>query len=154
MSDKDEPLEKGKALDISGLPLPGQAFTQFDNPGAEPNRNEPQNAFKEEEDRDESYMHDYTRDEKERLGPLMEGYVANKDDEQWSAGLQDEQNELDDKSKEGLYPEIQPLHIDVLSKVAANEDDPDFVLKPDTVDYVNEEPAEAAEFIDETGDAS
>ena len=68
----------------------------------------------------------------------LEGYIANKADDQWSPGLQDEENVPDDNSNEGLYPEIQPLHIDPLSKVAGEEDNPDFSLRPDTVDEITD----------------
>ena len=155
MSDKDKPLQKGKALDISGVPLPGgQSFIQIDNPCVEPNRDEPMNAFREGEIDAEEYAHDYVRDEQKRLGSLMEGYVANKDDEQWSVGLQDEENEPDDNSSEGLFAEIQPLHIDPLSAAVAGEDDADISLRPDTVDDLVDDFTEDVEFTDETGDPS
>lgn len=154
MSDKDKPLEKGKGMELSGVPLPSGQFSQLDNPSAEPNRVEPVNAFKEEEDYDDSYARDYIREESERLGPLNGGYIANKDDQEWSPGIEDEENEPDDASDEALFPEIQPLHIDVLSKVVANEDDPDISLRPDTIDEISDDFTEDVEFLDETGEAS
>jgi len=131
MSSKGKGRQTGKGLSISGIPLPG-GFSQEETPSAEPNREEPANAFKEAEDIDDSYGRDYIRDETDRLGPALGGYVANKADEQWSVGLEDEANEPEDLSDEGLLPEIQPLHIDPRS--LGEDDNLDMMLRPDTID--------------------
>jgi hypothetical protein len=137
MSSKGKGRQKGKGLNISGIPLGGAGFSQEETPSAEPNREEPVNAFREVDDNDDSYARDYIRDESARLGPALGGYVANKADEQWSVGLEDEANEPEDLSDEGMLPEIQPLHIDPNSP--GEDDSLDLMLRPDTIDSESED---------------
>lgn len=133
MTFKRKGREKGKAMEVSGIPLSG-TISQVENPSVEPNRDEPRNAFREDSDTDESYTHDYIRDEEERLGNLAGGYVANKADETWSDGLRDEANEPDLFDGEGMFPEIQPLHVDMEDDQPGEEDTLDMVLRPDNIE--------------------
>lgn len=122
---------KGKANDISGIPLPG-AIPQVEGQSVEPNRDEPEAAFQVNSDSEkaENFAHDYFDDEEERLGNLEAPFVANKDDEEWSDGLADEENENDDMSDDGLLPETQPLHVDPSVNNVGQDDDADVVLRP------------------------
>ncbi|HEY9732195.1 MAG TPA: hypothetical protein V6C89_09790 [Drouetiella sp.] len=122
---------KGKALDISGIPLPGTIAQMDGAQTVESNREEPDVSFKEETP--DNVGHTYFTDEEARLGNLEMPYVNNKADEKWSEGLADECNEADDDDDEGLLPETQPLHVDVMSGDAKG-DNPDVVLRPDNVE--------------------
>lgn len=122
---------KGKANDISGIPLPG-TLTQIEGRSIEPNRDEPNNAFKLDEP-DQEFGHDYFNDEEERLGNLDGPFVANKSNEQWSDGIADEANEADDADDEGLLPETQPLHVEVRPGLG-EDDNYDTALNPDNVE--------------------
>lgn len=122
---------KGKALDVSGIPLQ-QAITQIDGPQTvETNREEPDVSFKDETP--ENVGHTYFTDEEARLGNLEMPYVGNKVDEKWSEGIADECNEEDDDDDEGLLPETQPLHVELLSG-EGESDNPDVMLRPDNVE--------------------
>jgi hypothetical protein len=122
---------KGKALDISGIPLPG-TITQVEGQTVETNREEGLSPFK--HDTKENYGHDYFDDETERLGDLDKPFVANKDDRTWSDGIADEANEqTDEDDDEGLLPETQPLHVDLMTETGA-DDDANTVLRPDNVE--------------------
>lgn len=136
MTFKRKGREKGKAMEISGIPLSG-TMSQVENPAVEPNREEPVNAFREADDNDESYARDYIRDEEERIGARLDGYISNKADESWSDGLQDEANEPEDLSHEGMFPEIQPLHLDVSDQ--GEDDSMDVVLRPDTIEQQSDD---------------
>ncbi len=121
---------KGKANHVSGIPLPG-TIAQVEGQSAEPNRDEPQGAFKTESG--ENYAHDYFNDEEERLGNLEEPFVANKSDQVWSDGIADEENEVDEGDDEGLLPETQLLHVDLQTEVG-DDDNQNLMLRPDNVD--------------------
>ncbi|HEY9679305.1 MAG TPA: hypothetical protein V6C76_14960 [Drouetiella sp.] len=121
---------KGKANDISGIPLPG-TLAQIEGQSIEPNRDEPPGAFKTETP--ENDRRNYFDDEEERLGNLETPFVANKADDQWSEGLEDEENEFDDRSDDGLFPETQPLHVSQSPEGGA-DDSEDMVLRPTQID--------------------
>lgn len=122
---------KGKALDVSGIPLQ-QTITQIDGAQTvETNREEPDVSFKSETP--ENVGHTYFTDEESRLGNLEMPYVSNKVNEKWSDGIADECNEEDEDDDEGLLPETQPLHVDLLSG-DGEADNPDVVLRPDNVE--------------------
>jgi hypothetical protein len=121
---------KGKANDVSGIPLPG-AIPQVEGQSVEPNRDEPQGAFKTEST--DNYAHDYFDDEEDRLGNLQAPYTANKADQEWSDGIKDEENEDDARDDEGLFPETQPLHVDPMTETGA-DDNADVMLRPTQVD--------------------
>lgn len=122
---------KGKALDISGIPLQ-QTITQIDSTQTvETNRKEPDVSF--EQETPDNVGHTYFTDEEARLGNLELPYVGNKADEKWSDGIADECNEEDDDDDEGLLPETQPLHVDLMSGDGA-PDNADVVLRPDNVE--------------------
>lgn len=126
---------KGRGNAVSGIPLAG-AFTQIQGQSVEPNREERLDAFK-TDGTGENYAHDYFDDEEERLGDLEQPYVANKDDQNWSEGLQDEanmdENANDVEGQEGVLPELQPLHLDYTVK-GGQDDDQDMMLRPDNID--------------------
>lgn len=122
---------KGKAISISGIPMPG-GLVQVEGQSVEPNRDEDQGAFR-RDDRGENYARDYFDDEEERLGDLDGPYIVNKDDHQWSDGLKDEENEEDLGDDEAILPETQPLHID-LALEAGLEYSLEVVLSPDNID--------------------
>jgi len=122
---------KGKANSISGIPMPG-VLIQLQGQSVETNRDEEEGAFR-RDDRGENYARDYFDDEEERLGDLDGPYIVNKDDQQWSDGLKDEENDEDLGDDEAILPESQPLHID-LALEAGMEDSLDLVLHPDNID--------------------
>ncbi len=123
---------KGKALDVSGIPLPN-TIVQVDGQTVETNREEPSVSFKSETR--ENVGHTYFSDEEERLGNIEEPFVNNKADQKWSEGLADESNldEDDNDDDECLLPETQPLHVDPLS-ANGEDDDAELVLRPDNVE--------------------
>lgn len=122
---------KGKALDISGIPLAG-TITQLDGAQTvETNREEPGVSFINETP--ENVGHTYFSDEEARLGNLEMPYVNNKSDEKWSDGIADECNQEEEDDDEGLLPETQPLHVDLMSG-GGKGDNPDIVLRPDNVE--------------------
>ncbi len=125
---------KGKGNAVSGIPMAG-GFTQIQGQSVEPNREERIDAFK-TDGTGENYAHDYFDDEEARLGDLNEPYVANKDDQHWSDGLQDEanmdENANDVEGQEGVLPELQPLHLDYTS--GGQDDSVDTMLRPDNID--------------------
>jgi hypothetical protein len=137
MSRKNNGREKGKGMATSGIPLSG-GISQIENTSVESNRFEAKNAFKEGEETIDTrdYAHrDYISDEEDRIGTVSDAYIANKDDEEWSDGLEDEANLPDDFSDEALYPEIQPLHVDLGATAGlGKDDDMNMVLRPDTMD--------------------
>jgi hypothetical protein len=141
MSRKAQGRQKGKGLPVSGIPLAG-VISQVEESSAEPNRIEALNAFHEDQEAADPRPYDqrdYIGDEQDRLGN-SDMYIANKDDEQWSEGLEDEANIADDSSDEGMFPEIQPLHIDLASTAGLGEDDNlNVILRPDTVDDAGED---------------
>lgn len=124
---------KGKALDVSGIPLQNTIAQVDSAQTVETNRKEPDVSFKEETP--ENVGHTYFTDEEERLGNLEAPYVSNKANDKWSDGLSDESNPdiIDEDNDEGLLPETQPLHVDVAS-VMSGTDDADIVLRPDNVE--------------------
>jgi hypothetical protein len=125
---------QGKANSVSGIPMPG-TIVQVQGKSVEPNRTEPDNPFN-TEGTGENYARDYFDDESERLGNLEDGYVAEKGDQNWSAGLQDEENAdenaVDADDNEGLLPETQPLHLGYDARFGADEDE--LTLRPDNLD--------------------
>jgi hypothetical protein len=139
MSRKKTGREKGKGLSVSGIPF-GGAISQIEEGSAEPNRIEATNAFKEDQEASDSRAYDkrdYIGDEVDNLGNA-DVFIANKDDEVWSDGLEDEANIPlfeDDGSDQGLFPEIQPLHVDLASTAGLGGDDNlNVILRPDTID--------------------
>jgi hypothetical protein len=121
---------KGKANDVTGIPLPG-TIPQVEGQSVEPNREEPQGSFKTESA--ENYAHDYFDDQEDCLGDLEAPYTANKDDQRWSDGIKDEENEEDVSGDEGLFSETQPLHVDQTNEIGA-DDNADVMLRPTQVD--------------------
>ncbi len=100
---------KGKALDVSGIPMPN-TIVQIEGQTVETNREEPNVSFKSETP--ENVGHTYFSDEEKRLSDL-ERAVVTKADQKWSEGLADESNEEDEDDDEGLLPETQPLHVEI-----------------------------------------
>ncbi len=125
---------QGKANSVSGIPMPG-TIVQVQGKSVEPNRKEPDKPFK-IDGTGENYARDYFDSESERLGNLEDGYVAEKGDQNWSSGLQDEENvdenAVDTDDSEGLLPECQPLHLANDARFGADEDE--LTLRPDNLD--------------------
>jgi hypothetical protein len=134
---------KGKGIATSGIPLAG-GISQIDESSVETNNFEAKNAFKEDQDMPDPRPYDqrdFIGDEEEQMGDRSNTYIANKDDEEWSEGMEDECNLPDIltgealDAEEGLFPETEPLHIDLgASAGLGDDDDADMILRPDTMD--------------------
>jgi hypothetical protein len=141
MSGKDK--SKGKGIPTSGIPLPG-GISQMEDSSVETNNFEAANAFKEDQDMADPRPYDqrdFIGDEEEQMGDRSNTFIANKDDEEWSDGMEDECNlpdiltGEDADAEEGLFPETGPLHIDLGATAGIGEDDDaDMILRPDTMD--------------------
>jgi hypothetical protein len=153
MSRKDKGREKGKGMATSGIPLSGGGISQIEDTSVETNNFEAANAFK--EDRDESDdrpydKRDFIGDQEEQMNDGSGPFIANKDDEEWSEGMEDEANLPDpllnesDDEDEALFPETEPLHVDLSSTAGLGGDDSlDMVLRPDTIDNQPDTTADA-----------
>lgn len=127
---------------IEGIPLKGD-LPQVKG-SAVPNRDE-SFTLANPQGEQEPYTVDYFDAETAELGDPKAPYVADKEDEQWSAGLADEENSgdesfeaLDAESVEAMYPETQPLHVE--GDVAEQSDDEfaDVELHPDNIQRITE----------------
>jgi|GEM_PF-6881950 len=136
MKHKNQGRDKGKGMAISGIPLAG-GMSQVDNTSVETNRFEDRNAFHEGDDvadvRDFEHR-DYIGDQKEADEDVDAMVIASKDNNEWSEGMEDEANPTEDYSEEALFPESQPLHIDLASTTGLGQDDLAFPLQPSTMD--------------------
>ena len=143
MSRKTQGREKGKGMATSGIPL-SDGISQMEDTSVETNEFEAANAFKEDQDLPDPRPYDkrdFIGDEEEQMGNNSQGFIANKDDEEWSDGLEDECNlpdiltGQDIDAEEGLFPETEPLHMDLGATAGLGEDDDaDMILRPDTMD--------------------
>ena len=144
MSRKDTGRQKGKGMATSGIPLSGGGISQFEDTSVETNNFEAANAFKEDQDDvdDRPYdKRDFIGDEEEQMGGASGAFLANKDDEEWSEGMEDECNLPDPllnetaDEEDALFPETEPLHVDLASTAGLGGDDSmDMVLRSDTMD--------------------
>ena len=120
---------------IEGIPLPGD-IPQVEGSAA-PNR-----------DDSETLHNPEGQPEQEPVGSAPskaqpdQPFVASKDDETWSPGLEDEENngymsfsEQDQDWNEGLFPETEPLQVEGQSEDQSKEEFSDIELKPDNIQY-------------------
>jgi hypothetical protein len=131
---------QSEGYNIEGIPLPGD-LPQVDGSAAP---NEPRNSTlsNPEGQVEEPYAVDYFDAEIERLGdngPV----VASKDNQNWSEGIEDEENvgeasfaELDDDWDEGVFPETQPLTVQGTATEQDNEELSSYMeLQPDNLQH-------------------
>ena len=111
------------AIGVSGIPMPG-TISQLQDISVEPNRNEPENPFN-LDDTGENYARDYFDDESERLAVIEGCCLPEKDDQNWSAGLQDEENAdenaIDADDHEFFLPEVVHVHDDSDARFGADD---------------------------------
>ncbi|CAN5449147.1 hypothetical protein BH11CYA1_BH11CYA1_37490 [soil metagenome] len=109
MSGNDEHCS---AIGVSGIPMAG-TISQLQDIAAEPNRSEPVNPFN-LDDHGENYARDYFDDESERLSIIEGCCLPDKNEQGWSAGLQDEENvdenAIDADEHEFFLPEVVHAH--------------------------------------------
>ncbi|HEY9793208.1 MAG TPA: hypothetical protein V6D22_22600 [Candidatus Obscuribacterales bacterium] len=121
---------------IEGVPLPGD-IPQVQG-SAVPNREDsPTLQNPQGEALDEAPLDYVTKESKERDGGP---FVDSKDDEQWSPGIEDEENsgfmsfsEQDKNWTEGVFPETEPLNVQGDADEQSSEELSHIELRPDNI---------------------
>jgi hypothetical protein len=135
----------GYGNNIDGIPLPGD-MPQIQG-SSTPNRDDTSLLSNPDGDTEGEYAVDYFDAVENETGQQPEPYVADKSNQKWSEGLEDEENdygllsfdEQDNDWNEGLLPETQPLHLE--SRAERDVETPpdselqsDIELQPGTVE--------------------
>jgi hypothetical protein len=123
---------------IEGVPLPGD-IPQVIGSSA-PNRDHSPTLRKPEGEPENEAPLDYVKKTAEQRHD--EPFVPSKDADQWSSGIDDEENsgymsfsDVDEEWPEGLFPETEPLTIEGQAQAQSSEEFSDIELKPDNIQY-------------------